>query len=149
MGWLSWITNTEKEHTKALPPWLPAPARPAPPMPLCKPPKGADISEPVVKLLEMLSKDEWELTENKSINFSQSRYLINIYKEDIRFLIFKGYSSVRYKFVSDEWMTEDERLAVNKAVNILCDLLLAEISDWQKYKSRDSFKRYLEGDNVQ
>lgn len=128
MGWFSWLQKTEEEHAKYLPEdrGLPTPTRPAPPMPACKPPKESEhatgVSEPVITLLKMLERDEWELITHYKEEFGSQGYttkLTNIYNEDI--IVSVSSTVVHYIGLVErvelmDWLTEEESKTVYNAV---------------------------------
>jgi hypothetical protein len=100
--------------------------------------KAKGISEPVIKLLDMLSRDEWELV------YDVYYKLVHVYDESIKLLISHSRLGNReYRYVSTSWMTEEEKAVVNKAVNTLCHHLEDGMRDWNNHKSREAFKKYL------
>jgi hypothetical protein len=94
---------------------LPSPTRPAPP----------ELSEPVITLLEMLERDEWQ---RESIG-DGSHILINVYNKDVRLHIFqwefpkylkKGVgceSDIEPRILCMDWLTAyEKRVLIASAV---------------------------------
>ena len=67
------------------------------------------VSEPVITLLEMLKRDEWEVQRGYDVAGISFR-IINVYKESVRFFLYNAaFNGTSFKFLSYEWMTESER----------------------------------------
>lgn len=110
--------------------FLPKPSRPAETMPEIMPYHEGeviisrpDISEPVITLLEMLKRDEWEVV-SSYVTCTTMYRLTNVYKESVSFSVFQRLSgglfaadSGQERFaVQLDWLTADERKVVEKAV---------------------------------
>lgn len=140
---MKWLKDLWHElcnpYEKTLQSVMSSPTKPAPPMPTIKPPK-IDISEPVVTLLAMLERDEWEPTSKSDYSSHEiTNTLTNIYNESLhlsRSISMMSGRATNNKFKVFDWMTEDEF----KIVSDIFSKRLKEVSDLNK-SSRDELKR--------
>lgn len=140
MGMFDWFFNRDL----TLPP-----TRPAPPIPVIKPPKK-DISEPVIKLLKMLEDEGvWStipLTELKMHegDISKTCGLAHVNGLDliVRHRFCFGSS---YTLLDMEWLTYDEKEVLVKTINNL----VRKIDEIERNKlhaeQREAYKQKLEG----
>lgn len=124
------------------------------PLVVAKPAKVLDISEPVIKLLEMLKEDCWKPDTSSTVQKSKdvlSFKLDHITKKSLSvtadgsFHIDLQYNMKYTYTISDcHWMTIDERQAVGKAVEDKWTNLVRQHELEEKKKQRELYKQYLE-----
>lgn len=132
-----WVGDTTINKLPPLDRGLFLPTRPAPPMPECKPPK-LDISEPVITLLEELRKDVWEVSRT---TMSGAKTVTHVYREDV--VLYVMCYGDTYVLGGQDWMTTDERVLVQKAVEDVVRGQVALMAKLRKIDSRDKFSKAL------
>ena len=146
--------------------YLPKPTRPAPPMPECKPYSvpyqpyhqgevilpAKSISEPVITLLEMLKRDEWEASKIDRSTYRDYFSFTNVFNEDIKLSC--STNTYDYSYCSGEkdrtirifgtnWMTDEEEQAVHIALLDLVERCGEYRRQASVMKRRDEFAKLI------
>lgn len=99
-----------------------------------------NISEPVITLLKMLERDEWEIRIGMRLGYSTMVNFINIYKEDVNIsaILFGG----EFK-VQTSWMTKSEKIEVGEALMRVLNNFTVKDTANRNEMSRNKFAKLI------